>query len=790
MLVSQPIPNLIQGISQQPDSLRLATQGQAQDNCYSSVVEGLGPRKPTKHIAKIFSGSIGNVFNHVINRDATHRYNVVIRNGAISVTTLAGVDQPVSTPDGVGYITDTNPRDHFRAVTIADYTFILNKEKIPAMDAAVSADRGAEGLVFVKQGAYGSVYQVFIDGVQRATYTTSTTSVADLATDNIASQLATQLVANLGGSWTVQRIGSVIWVKRNDAATFQLSVWDSQGGASMQCFKDVTQTFSALPAMAPQGFVIGVNASPGQQEQYAYYVEFNCNSAGATFAEGTWTECVNQGLQNSFDASTMPHALIDNNDGTFTFQEIEWEPRLVGDEDSNPEPSFIGAAINDIYFFKNRLALLSDENTVLSEIGQYFNFWCTTAATLIDSDMIDTSAHSTKVSILRHAIPFNTQCLLFSDQTQFIMQGAPLTQKSIQIDKTTDFENNITVKPVAAGRTVYFVTNKDQYHGLREYYVDPASGVVNDAVDVGGHVPSYIPAGAFKLSVSTTEDVVCLATTGDPDALYFYKYYWEGEQKLQSAWFRWTFGTNAQVLGHEFIETTLYLVIQRGDGVYIESVSVAPGQVDDFVDYVTHIDRRITDDECTSVTYDAVTNRTTFTLPYIPDDAVSIVTRQTSPAATLAPGRILPVLSAVTNTVVIKGDHTATPVWIGNMYAKSYTFSHFFIREQTKTGGTTINNSGRLQIRTLTLVADRTGYVTVKVTPQYRDTSTYLFTGRIIGDGANLINEVALVSGKKRVMVMAKNDGVTITIYSDSFLPFRIMSAEWEGEFTARSQRI
>jgi hypothetical protein len=65
-----------------------------------------------------------------------------------------------------------------------------------------------------------------------------------------------------------------------------------------------------------------------------------------------------------------------------------------------------------------------------------------------------------------------------------------------------------------------------------------------------------------------------------------------------------------------------------------------------------------------------------------------------------------------------------------------------------------------------------------------------VFTGRIIGDGANLINEVALVSGKKRVMVMAKNDAVTISITSTSFLPFRAMSAEWEGEFTARSQRI
>ncbi|WP_456237727.1 phage nozzle protein [Marinobacter similis] len=47
-LVSQDIPNLVGGVSQQAPSLRLPTQCSEQINCWNSVVEGLMPRPATK----------------------------------------------------------------------------------------------------------------------------------------------------------------------------------------------------------------------------------------------------------------------------------------------------------------------------------------------------------------------------------------------------------------------------------------------------------------------------------------------------------------------------------------------------------------------------------------------------------------------------------------------------------------------------------------------------------------------------------------------------------------------
>ena len=59
-LITRSIPNLIGGVSQQPEILRLENQATAQENGFSGVVEGLKKRPPTKHIAKISSSSLSN----------------------------------------------------------------------------------------------------------------------------------------------------------------------------------------------------------------------------------------------------------------------------------------------------------------------------------------------------------------------------------------------------------------------------------------------------------------------------------------------------------------------------------------------------------------------------------------------------------------------------------------------------------------------------------------------------------------------------------------------------------
>lgn len=137
-LVNRSIPNLYNGVSQQPPSLRLTSQAQEQINGLSSVVYGLSKRPPLEFIAKLNSDTLDNTFVHTINRDGSEQYKVLITNGGLKVYTLAGVEVPVTFPDGMAYLAATSPVDNFACVTVADYTFIVNKNVTVATGTPVA----------------------------------------------------------------------------------------------------------------------------------------------------------------------------------------------------------------------------------------------------------------------------------------------------------------------------------------------------------------------------------------------------------------------------------------------------------------------------------------------------------------------------------------------------------------------------------------------------------------------------------------------------------------------------
>ena len=77
-MISSAIPNLIQGVSQQSPPLRLSSQSEKQENAFPSLVEGLQKRPPLEHVAVISNTETSGSYVHLINRDATERYFVLI----------------------------------------------------------------------------------------------------------------------------------------------------------------------------------------------------------------------------------------------------------------------------------------------------------------------------------------------------------------------------------------------------------------------------------------------------------------------------------------------------------------------------------------------------------------------------------------------------------------------------------------------------------------------------------------------------------------------------------------
>ena len=552
-LISQSIPNLINGVSQQPPSLRLSTQAELQENGLSSVVSGLSKRPSTEYVADL--GVISNVdkaFIHTIRRDENEFYSMVIDTaGTIRVFDKDGVSKTV-TNNASSYLAGlTNPNEELSAVSIADSTFLVNKNKVAPKGTATSPTRNPDALVYVKQADYSSTYRLKLtkgastSTVEFATKASTQGSTADTqnaergaSTDLIAQNLDTFSGSTVNGTYydnitnasavaglTVTRYGSVLHIESSDSTDFQVEVGDSHGGDHLLVFKDTTPDFKKLPTEGPNDYIIKV-AGDNNKAQDDYYVKFN---------DGVWKETVEQGALIELDASTMPHKLAKQADGSFIFDEVDYAQRRVGDDNTNPYPSFIGYNFADIFFHRNRLGLLADENVIFSRAGEFleFDFFRKSTLTIIDSDPIDVAVSSNKVNILKHAIPFNDSLLLFSELTQFKVTADPvLTPETINVSNTTEFEASLRAKPAQAGRFVYFATKRGAWSGLWEYFVDTDTDT-NDASEITSHIPEYIDGEIKNIQASSNEDMILVQSEGEPQTVYIYRYYWQGKDKLQ-----------------------------------------------------------------------------------------------------------------------------------------------------------------------------------------------------------------------------------------------------------------
>lgn len=777
-IISSSIPNFINGVSQQPFATRLASQAQEQINGYSSVVEGLTKRPPTKHVAKLLSSLPDASFLHIINRDAIERYVVIATNGDLKVFDFNGVEKTVNFPNGKGYLASASC--NFSTVTVADYTFFLNRDKVTAMAPDVHPGRGNESLVYVRQGNYATTYNVNLNGTV-ATKTTSATDPNDIRTDVIAAALGSQ-IASWGHGYAWGQYGSTIHIV--NSVPFSTVTTDTLGDTALIAIAKQVQSFTTLPARGVEGFQVEVTGSQGNAADN-YFLTYTEGGTGGT--KGVWKETPKPGRKIRFDASTMPHTLTREANGTFTFKPAVWTECKAGDERTNPEPSFIGKTITDVFFHRNRLGFISDESIVFSEASETFNFWRKTATALLDNDPIDVSVSHVKVSILRHAIPFNESLLLFSDQTQFIIRGGDaLTPSTISVDQTTEFETSLRARPVGAGAFVYFCTSRGAYSGLREFYVDGVSKV-NSASDITGHVPRYIPGGVFKLAASTNEDILIALSDKARDTIFVHKFFYSGQEKVQSSLSRWKLADGDVILNCEFIESTLWLVVKRADGVYLEKMDLEPGITDDGMAYIVLLDRRITESQA------AIAHAATFTefrLPYVvpPGAKVQIVARAGD--ASSPSGRIVEYTTREESGTVYRVRGNLTKFYVGLVYEFRYTFSPLVVRQEAVGGGQIANTEGRLQLRRMILNYADTGYFRVEVTPRGRDTFTNVFSGRVIGSGRNRLGVAAIETGAFKFPIMASNLNVEIVIINDTPMPTRLLNADWEALYIVRTSRV
>jgi hypothetical protein len=691
--------------------------------------------------------------------------NIITRTGIIKEPLT--VDAPVT-----NYIKTTDPLKDLFIITIGDYNFILNKTvKTELADDLYINPYQASALLFVKQGDYKTDHKVKINGNTVADYTTSN-EPDTTKTNHIREELYTDLTTNLDSNdWDVSFYGSVICIKKKDGTDFTITTEDSNANRNLLLFYKSADTVSDLPLEAPNGFILKIRGE-GQNKSDDYYVKFE-TATGIEFGQGSWKECTAPNEKYKINPATMPHALVRDSNGQFTFKLLKWTERKAGDNDTNPKPSFIDNPIREIFTHKGRLAFLAEDKVIFSDTSDIFSFFKKTTLTELDSDPIDVGSNSQMV-LLKHSLPFNEELLLFSEDAAFTVKGGDVfSNKTVSMDMTMGYQVSKSCKPVSLGATGLFLYENGKYSHVMEIYI--TSTYTIDAREVTAQVPSYIPSGVFKITKSTANNFAALMTTEAEDKLYCYNFYYDSEKKQQSAWHMWQFD-NARILNADFKENWLYVVLQYADGIYLNKINFTAKNKENNLDYIFCLDRKLYYSG-NYISKDTTNNTTTFILPYTPQDTLTVLDNRGFPQEFTQDNR----------TITVEGlfDELIT----GFIYNSLWQLPKIYVREQSTNGALKVKE-GILMLRDLNLAYTNTGYFTVTVTPKYTTniTSTFEFTGKITGLANTQLEQIPVSDGAFLIPIIANNEEITVEIEDDNYLPCCFLSLEWLGEFTVRGQ--
>jgi len=575
--ISQRIPNFIGGVSQQADEKMLLGQVKDALNCYPDVTLGLLKRPGGK-----FLGRLANITANTANtaawfsmfRDNQEKYIATISSAGVPrvwnlLTGLAGtITYPAGKQASIeSYLTATDYRS-IKTLTINDFTYIVNSEKIVTAKTAPTWNAKRQATLIVTAVDHDNVYSVTINSTT-FTYTSPSSNSGNLVIGTVMTGISNAITS---GFATKTIIDNTIYLTFNSATNVSAS--GGPDGKYIRAFQDSINTFSSLPEQAKHNQVVKINNTTANQDDF--YLKFVADDG--TSGKGYWEETIAPNVSTGINENTMPVALIRTSLNPLTFRAtfldgsetinglpLLWEPRLVGDNDSNSHPSFVDNTIQDIFLFNNRLGFLTEDNVSMSQAGDYYNFYHKSATTITAADPIDLSCASIKPAIVRSVVPITQGLLLFSDSQQFLMEAenGAWTPANCTISTIANYECDRYLKPIDLGSTVLYASRNQSWSRVFEIFTrgQRETPTVTETTKI---VPEWVPQDITD-SVGSAQNGLWAASGRASSTLYLYKFFEQGDERPMAAWVKWTLPSN---IIHTAVQNDVLFVLTSGTEGY------------------------------------------------------------------------------------------------------------------------------------------------------------------------------------------------------------------------------
>ena len=703
-------------------------------------------------------------------------------NGKIPAGTYAGVRCTVNTVrEGQGSV-DYDYKSVYRS------TVTLNNggSNWRVGDSVNVTMAGKSYTIRVEEETFGYGYAAEAS----VSYTTPLdTTAGTLSVSQITGAIVAEISALSG--YTATPIGNVIHIQRDDDRDFNIQATGGTVNSAVYGIKSSVNDVSLLPNQCVPGVTLLVRNSQ-ESDADDYYVRFK-PAAGDIPGQGSWEETTKPGIDVQLNISTMPHVMVRNADGSFTVRPLSadydealyWAPREVGDDNSNPEPSFVGQTIQDMFFYMNRLGILSSDSVVMSQPGDYFNMFVGSAISVSDADPIDMAASATRPATLKAAVGTPKGLLLFAENSQFLLSTseAAFGPSTVKMAELTNYSYTSNVQPLETGVSVMFATEADTFTKVYEMAVDSIDNrpLVSENTRI---VPEYIPPGLTVAAASPNNSIVLF---GDgTETLYTFKFFNTGNERSLAGWSKWIMPGPVEVVAFDH-DTGYFVINNSGEHIILKLEMLDDPRTSPITafgsKFAPRLDNSLVKSQTTIEAIDSTTDRVRFPEgAYVPGMSPNIIITVDG-SSTLY--RSPEIESDETGYfVTIDKSISSSDFILGLEYIMKVELPSFFVSQEKKADRKNIPMvenvyldlyySGRYSVE-----VDRTGYVSRTVDLDVTDADLYLANSAAIDE---------VVS--KQIPVYSRGDFVKLTVSTPDPLPASITSYRWEGHYNNRGIAI
>jgi hypothetical protein len=560
-------------------------------------------------------------------------------------------------------------------------------------------------------------------------------------------------------------------------------------------------TVGELPNSCRHNFVVKVVNSAEEEDDY--YLKFQVNNVASSvtadrFGSGVWEECPKPGITIEIDDDTLPVRLERGDpgnwainggsstnyaNGIFRLTKPDWAKRSVGDEITNPDPSFIDKKISKLLFFRNRLTFLSENNVICSQTNDFYNVFSKTAQSVSNSDPVDVQASSVYPTKLFDAIEINSGLLIHSSNQQFMLttDSDTFSPQTAKLNYLSSYNYNEKIPPFSLGTTTGFMNSSGK--NARFFEISEARREGEPVVVEQSKIVSRkLPIDLSNVTVSKENGVLFFGTAGSSE-VWGYRYYSSGEKRLQAAWFRWELpGT---LVKHVILDDVYYVILKNGANYTLEAYDVKKQDDTTVVnDYLIHLDTHSTVSSLAAGTYNATTKKTVFPKPAGYNSSKQLAIYDNNTGTNIGRYGLVTVNGS---NLEVDGNWTGANLILGYLFDWLIEIPTIYATQQVG-NKTRSDTRASLVVHRLKFSFGAVGLIdtTLKRTGRADYTNTY----ESLEWDAQTSNNPAIASEYVHTIpVYEKNTNLTVQVKSSHPTPATLHSLNWEGDFNNKFYR-